>query len=356
MNEDLERLIQQGLDENKVFVLWRKPDSPVKGVAANSYQKVLTGSMPAEAGFFIAPFRENKNHPRLFIPAEISLPTQNHLLQQVRSHPLAETTIPDTTSKQDYEVSFQTLKQAINDNKIEKAVLSRTLFSEIITRKNAATFFFALENAYPHAMVYLINLPGIGCWAGATPETLLAKTAGGYQTAALAGTKPATPEARWREKEMHEQALVTEFIQNILQDNNISNYQKSGPESITASNLIHLKTSFFIPGEYISGKEIKIVEDLHPTPAVCGFPREEALGLILDTETHDRAYYTGFLGEVNSPQHDIHLYVNLRCMQIYNDGALLYAGGGITADSDLEEEWQETEEKSKTLLNIAKRL
>ncbi len=356
MNEDLESLIQNGLDKNKVFALWRKPNGTIKGVAANSYQKLSTGTTPPEAGFLIAPFRESKNHPRLFIPAEVSLPEQNHLLHQVQSHPLSKTARPETTSKYDYEASFHSLKQAIVENKIEKVVLSRTLFSEAINRAKAAAFFFALEKAYPHAMIYLLNLPAIGCWAGATPEILLAKDAGGYQTAALAGTKPATPEAKWREKEVHEQALVTDFIQNILQNNHIFHYQKSGPESITAGNVMHLKTSFFIPDEYISGKEIKIAEQLHPTPAVCGLPREAALNLILEAETHDRAYYTGYLGEVNSPQRDIHFFVNLRCMQIFNEGALLYIGGGITADSDLEEEWQETEEKSKTLLNITKKL
>lgn len=355
MNEDVESLIQNSVDENKVFALWRKPGSSIKGVAANSYQNVLSASIPSKTGFLIAPFRENNNYPRLFIPAEVTLPDQNHLLHQVRSHPFEKATTPDTTSKQEYEGSFRTIKQAINENATKKAVLSKTLFSEAISRSKASAYFFALEKAYPHAMVYLLNLPGKGCWAGATPEILLTKKAGGYETVALAGTKPAQADLKWREKEIHEQALVSEFIQNTLQEMNIHHYRQEGPNDIKAGNVMHLKTSFFIPKENINGRAMELAEKLHPTPAVCGLPREESLKLISETETHDRAYYTGFLGEFDHKENSMNFFVNLRCMQIFDEGALLYVGGGITADSDLEEEWQETEEKSKTLLNIAKK-
>jgi len=356
MNEDLEPLIQNSLDENKVFALWRNPADSVKGIAANAYHTLTSNEIPQKHGFIIAPFRENQDNPRTFIPAEIALPEQNNLLNQIYSHPYDKATVPAASRKKDYEASFHTLKQAIKKNEAEKAVLSRTLFSDAITRSKATTYFFALEKAYPHAMVYLVNLPGIGCWAGATPEILLSEKSGGYETVALAGTKPTQSDLKWREKEVHEQVLVSKFIQNTLQEMNIENYQQQGPADIKAGNVTHLKTSFFIAKESISGREMMLAEKLHPTPAVCGLPREKALKLITETETHERAYYTGFLGGFGYKENSLNFFVNLRCMQIFEEGALLYVGGGITADSDLEEEWQETEEKSRTLLNIAKKL
>lgn len=356
MNDELEKLIQKGVDENKVIALWRNPGGSVQGIAANSYYTFASQETPQKRGFIIAPFLENQNNPHTFIPAEIYLPEQNNLLKQIHSHPYEKATAPASTSKNDYETSFHTLKQAITKNIAEKAVLSRTLFSDAVTRSKASAYFFALEKAYPHAMVYLVNLPGKGCWAGATPEILLTEKADGYETVALAGTKPAQSDLKWREKEVHEQALVSEFIQNTLQEMNIHHYQQEGPEEIKAGNVMHLKTSFFIPKENINGRAMELAEKLHPTPAVCGLPRQESLKLISETERHDRAYYTGFLGEFAFKESGLNFFVNLRCMQIFEEGALLYVGGGITADSDLEEEWQETEEKSRTLLNIAKKL
>ena len=94
----------------------------------------------------------------------------------------------------------------------------------------------------------------------------------------------------------------------------------------------------------------KFIRDLHPTPAVCGLPKEKSLDIIYKTEPYDREYYAGYLGMVENDSVDF--YVNLRCMKIYENAAALFVGGGITANSDAKKEWQETELKAKTLLNI----
>lgn len=85
---------------------------------------------------------------------------------------------------------------------------------------------------------------------------------------------------------------------------------------------------------------------LHPTPAICGMPAKQALEFLVREEGHSRSLYGGFLGRMND-QGKTDLYVNLRCMQIGRDALLLYAGAGITADSDPDTEWLETEEKLK---------
>ena len=87
---------------------------------------------------------------------------------------------------------------------------------------------------------------------------------------------------------------------------------------------------------------------LHPTPAVCGLPKTEALTRILTTESLDRRYYAGFLGWWG--QDEAALYVNLRCLKLYAGGVRLYAGGGILPESTLEQEWQETCHKMCTML------
>ena len=88
---------------------------------------------------------------------------------------------------------------------------------------------------------------------------------------------------------------------------------------------------------------------MHPTPAVCGFPKDAARKFILENEDYDRAYYSGFLGELNWDD-STDLFVNLRCLQVV-DGqkVILYVGGGITAESDPKKEWLETVHKAQTM-------
>ena len=84
-------------------------------------------------------------------------------------------------------------------------------------------------------------------------------------------------------------------------------------------------------------------------------PKERALTAIKKLEKHNREYYAGFLGILNMDE-KIALYVNLRCMKIYHDYLALYVGGGITADSNPEEEWEETGIKAETLKSIIAQL
>ena len=98
-----------------------------------------------------------------------------------------------------------------------------------------------------------------------------------------------------------------------------------------------------------------LVDLLHPTPAVCGLPKEAAKQFILENENYNRSYYTGFLGELNmglQNKNDSHLFVNLRCMEIEKNEAYIYVGGGITKESNPEEEWEETVAKSNIMLKV----
>ena len=76
-----------------------------------------------------------------------------------------------------------------------------------------------------------------------------------------------------------------------------------------------------------------IIKTLHPTPAVCGLPRNLAKDFILQNEDYHRSYYTGFLGELNFKNQQSSLFVNLRCMEISGETASIYVGGGITKES-----------------------
>jgi isochorismate synthase len=90
---------------------------------------------------------------------------------------------------------------------------------------------------------------------------------------------------------------------------------------------------------------------LHPTSAVCGMPLDKSLEFLKLHEGYDRSFYAGYLGPVNV-NNNINIFVNLRCMQLMDHQAQLYAGAGVTIDSIPEEEFEETEMKFNTLLNV----
>ena len=177
------------------------------------------------------------------------------------------------------------------------------------------------------------------------------------QTVALAGTQAVTEstDVVWQEKEIEEQQLVTDFITQSLSDK-VSELTVSSPYSVQAGNLWHIKTDIAATIGSNSNLE-EIIKSLHPTSAVCGLPKAAAKDFILQNESYDRSYYSGFLGELNidlatfrTEQTD--LFVNLRCMKINDKHVELFIGCGITKDSVPEAEFIETVNKSMTMRKV----
>ena len=93
----------------------------------------------------------------------------------------------------------------------------------------------------------------------------------------------------------------------------------------------------------------KLVGRLHPTPAVCGLPKDVARDFIMANEGQERKYYSGFAGPVGI-NGETHLYVSLRCAELGDGTITAYAGGGIMPESTCTAEWRETEMKMYTIL------
>ena len=172
-----------------------------------------------------------------------------------------------------------------------------------------------------------------------------AKKMNGTQSPLLDGKLP----QEWDDKNRQEQDYVASYIRRQLLSLGIHSTEK-GPYPAYAGALSHLKTDF-----HFSLKDNRNLGDLlkvlHPTPAVCGLPKEEAYRFILENEGYDRKYYSGFIGWLD-PEGRTDLYVNLRCMHIEDEQLTLYAGGGLLSSSELNDEWQETEKKLQTMRRI----
>jgi isochorismate synthase len=262
-------------------------------------------------------------------------------------------TLSGGTQYGDYLGAFSKMKEEIINGYLEKVVLARTRDICLEEEIDLSGLFLKLEELYPAAFVYLLSLPGCGIWAGATPELLFEKTGETAGTVALAGTKVhQNTKIEWSDKELHEQEVVSRYIEEVLTKNGVQ-FCRTGPETSHAGHLAHLKTVYRFPAG--SAFPANLITDLHPTPAVCGFPADKAIEAILRNERIDRAYYTGYLGPVDQ-EGETRLFVNLRCLHVEGKKLILFAGGGLTEGSEVNREWEETEQKTRTLLSVIEKL
>ena len=246
----------------------------------------------------------------------------------------------------------------IRSTGIAKVVVSRTAALPLPAAFDPVEAFLGLCERYPHAFVSLVAIPGIGVWLGASPEVLLTLDDAGLTTMALAGTqrrptdRPLTA-VQWGRKETIEQEMVGAYIRSFFVGAGVANVQERGPHTMAAGSVVHLQTLFRVdlPEQARLNLANRVLNELHPTSAVCGMPKHQALAFILAHEGYDRSFYSGFLGPVHI-QGESSLYVNLRCMQLGVEHAHLYVGAGITADSNPEAEWRETALKAETMLTV----
>lgn len=309
-------------------------------------------------GFTLVPF-SNKTKSSILIEPDFFLKEgemSSSIIQLKQNDNKQEEDLLRATSQQSYFKQFDQFISAINTSTFSKLVLSRV---HSIEKRDVSLseIFKTLNQAYPSHFNYILYTPESGCWIGSSPEILYEESGNQAKTIALAGTQKKTSKYPddyiWGAKEQKEQAFVVDYIEEILSKSLNGKYKKSNSTAI-AANVVHLKTTFSFDQEKIKNKG-DFINDLHPTPAVCGIPKYQAQSFIEKTESHDREYYSGFLGPINLNSQS-NLFVNLRCLKVGESQFHLFVGGGITKDSNAQKEWVETELKAESLLAIIRTL
>lgn len=245
----------------------------------------------------------------------------------------------------------------------QKVVVARSNTIELPDQFSSTEFFESLIDHYKNAFVYMVFIPEVGLWLGATPETLInINKKNQFQTVALAATQAYSDEVdladtTWSQKDIEEQAMVSRYIINCFKKIRLREFEEIGPRTHLSGNLVHLKTDYNVELDQVDFPQLGsiMLELLHPTSAVCGMPKEPANDFILKNEGFDREYFSGFLGPVNL-QNESNIFVNLRCMKLMHHHAKLFAGAGIISNSNPEKEWNETEIKMQTLLKVLNEL
>jgi isochorismate synthase len=355
-------LFDQLIDRHIAFAAWFNPRESKLGLVIGDASDVKVfdrfDHLNGEAGFVFAPYRIAENSPVLLLKPKIwdcdfndpnAIRTED--FEPFKNHQLVQPC--PVISKEDY---LQLIENTIAD--IREGALSKVIISRQIpvgrTDSSLGNTFLNLQDQTPNAFTYLVNLPVAGVWMGATPEVLIKSDGDRFETVSLAGTqvrKYDGEEYYWSTKDIEEQAFVSRYMLDVFFNFDIHKYKTTGPETLESGKVAHLKTSFFFPKEKIENCLGNFIDELHPTPAVCGLPKDLADEYILEHELYDRRYYTGYLGPWRLDG-QVSLFVNLRCMEITSGKYILYAGGGITARSIPEKEWEETNQKAKTLLSV----
>lgn len=349
------------------FALYRLPGevNPQLIIQYSSFPQRITSleNLPDRPGFLIAPFPVNGGEEAFLLqpdwmgtPEEVLALVGEEIAKCSLFMDSSESTaVHQSVSREEYLHEVNQAVQAIHENALYKVIVSRKKVVPRPSSLNIPDFFTKLSEAYPQAFVYFWQLPGVGSWMGATPEILMKETGGRIYTLSLAGTQlyeePDLEEYGWRAKEIAEQAIVSRFIVQLLDKIGVEDMEIVGPMTLRAGNLVHLATGFHFDSDNLRVSRGRFIQQLHPTPAVAGLPRDKAIEFIRTSEGYNRSYYSGLVGPVQL-RGESHLYVNLRCMQLLNTELVLYSGAGITGSSNPEKEWQETENKMNTLLNV----
>lgn len=324
---------------------------------AHSASSSGIGSLDTSAGFVIAPF-DTASLPTLIVKPDVvkhfsSSAIPRHLSDTLSSCCHRNST-PDpvySPTREDYSADFAKFHQRLLDNDFYKLVLARKAVDPRDTAVSPTELFSRACQFYPRLFIALFSAPQCGTWLVATPELLVNRNGNRCHTMSLAGTMAYQGDSHpeWNKKNIDEQQFVTSYILDMISPFT-KNITVNGPHTVRAGELLHLRSQITFTDD-TGAPSSAIIGALHPTPAVCGLPKQPAMRFILDNEYSPRDYYSGFCGPSDS-NGITRLFVSLRCMRLCHNSYELFAGGGILKASTEESEWNETESKMSTMRRI----
>ena len=389
INFDVDHVIASLIAQDQPFALYRLPNETEPCLIMQDNMNLVECQSYDElgecSGFLMAPFALSKDAPMVVLKADkyiCGFSAITDFFQELSLSPAFSACSSDTSAKncaeevifegsneslwqeqqQCYQDDFATFHEALNEHRFDKLVLA-TRRAFIYQPFKAFVSFMKACKLYPKMMVSLVHSAKTGTWLGATPEILLKGQGKSYQTMSLAGTMLSSDEAcqnpndlsGWSDKDRLEQEYVTTYIEDVIKPYALD-IKEQGPYIAMAGPVCHLRTDFefTIKDDAVIGS---LIGKLHPTPAVCGLPKEEAYQFIVESESINRRYYSGMLGPINL-EGQSQIFVNLRCMEVKFPKpsesnqkvlALAYAGGGNLRQSQCHLELQEACNKMRAI-------
>lgn len=260
---------------------------------------------------------------------------------------VALSAVPDEAA---YVDAVRGARDRIRAGALRKVVLARMLVAQASHPFDRRALLARLREAEPDAYVF-----AVAGFIGASPELLASRFGPTVRSVPLAGTaaRRSDPDGAGllsSAKDRAEHAFVADAVREVLAELCGVVAAPSEPVVHATRKLWHLATPFEGIVRDPASTVMDVVARLHPTPAVCGTPRADAMRAIAELEEIDRALYAGCVGWMDSDG-DGEWAVGLRCAEVQGNIALTFAGAGIVADSDPDAELAETDVKMRAMLD-----
>ena len=274
-------------------------------------------------------------------------------------HPIADAQIASAAPPERFERAVADATNRIKRGELEKVVLAREVTVEAASAHDPAAVFGALRELFPSCFCFCCGTPE-AAFLGASPELLVRRRGASAATVALAGStrRSADPavddhlgeQLRQSAKDRSEHEIVIRRIKRSLSPYAVWVETGSEPGLVKVANIQHLGTP--IHAQLAEPRSaVELAGLLHPTPAVGGEPREQALQAMRELEGLDRGWYAGPVGWMDAAE-DGEFCVAIRSALLRDRTAHAFAGNGIVADSDPAAELAETEVKLDALLPL----
>jgi menaquinone-specific isochorismate synthase len=206
-----------------------------------------------------------------------------------------------------------------------------------------------LRRSQPGSCRFLWQTASDEALLGASPERLFSLRQGLLRTDALAGTRPSGAEANellGSDKDRHEHDLVVETISRVLLQAGLTPHRPRHPRLARHGGLVHLHTP--ITARLQGQTPLALAEALHPTPAVAGLPRREAMAWLRTLEPFERGHYAAPIGWIDN-QGDGELRVAIRSGLLRQGSLEITAGAGLVRGSAADHEEREVALKLRVL-------
>lgn len=270
--------------------------------------------------------------------------------------------VPPTqpSEKQAYLKAVEQALQEIKQGHYEKVVLARAQTLHAEGDWQALRLLNRLRHRFPRCFTFSFANGGGSVFLGASPERILRVKEGQLTTEAIAGSAPRGETAGEDAllgrhllssgKDLQEHCYVRDSIVRRLQKVGLSARHAAQPQLLALANVQHLHTPITAEVEQAI-HIIDILEEMHPTPAVGGTPRDQAVPRIQALEGMQRELYAGVVGWFNH-LNEGDMIVGIRSAHICSGTAKLFAGAGIVAGSEPESEYLETELKLRAMRSV----
>jgi menaquinone-specific isochorismate synthase len=256
------------------------------------------------------------------------------------------------------QIVSQALEKIVNQE-VQKVVLARKVELILSEEINLTDSLQTLRNDYPDCSVFAFH-KGSSTFFGATPELLAKISKHKLSMDAIAGSTgrsvSGNEDSRLEtdllssKKNLNEHQYVFNYLTNVLKKIGKDITYNENPSVKKLKNIQHLSTK--ISAELKDEISlINIIKELHPTPAVCGYPKDQALNLIKKIENQKRGLYSGIIGWFNQ-NGEGEFAVSIRSAVTRGNKLTAYAGGGIIEGSEPDAEFEETEMKLKPILSL----